>query len=61
MTNPQPPFLTARTVLILLTSVFFGTVFGTITFWSTGTVPSAVLAGLTATGVSVPVLRTLIH
>ncbi|MEU0989928.1 hypothetical protein [Streptomyces sp. NPDC005953] len=61
MTNPQPPFLTVHTVLVLLTAAFFGAAFGALAYWSAGSVPGAALIGLSTAGVSIPVLRTLIH
>ncbi|MEU5400573.1 hypothetical protein ABZ348_14930 [Streptomyces sp. NPDC005963] len=56
MTNPQSPFLTVHTVLVLLTAAF-----GALAYWSAGSVPGAALIGLSTAGVSIPVLRTLIH
>ncbi|MER6431918.1 hypothetical protein ABT272_29955 [Streptomyces sp900105245] len=66
MSSPVPmpqgpaPFLTIHTAVVLLIAVVIGLVVGGLTFLSGGAVAAAVLAGLTATGVSVPVLRTLI-
>ncbi|MGW4200138.1 hypothetical protein [Streptomyces sp. NPDC004726] len=61
MTNTKQPFLTVHAALVLLAAVVFGVVLGTLAFWSTGNVPSAVLVGLTTTGISVPALRGLIQ
>ncbi|MFE7326560.1 hypothetical protein ACFU8W_16525 [Streptomyces sp. NPDC057565] len=63
MTNPQPPqqpFLTMHTALILLIALVLGAAFGALTFLTAESVAAAVLAGLTTTGVSIPVLRTLV-
>jgi hypothetical protein len=54
------PFLTIHTAVVLLIAVVIGLVVGGLTFLSGGAVAAAVLAGLTAAGVSVPVLRSLI-
>ncbi|MFD8290587.1 hypothetical protein [Streptomyces lavendulae] len=59
---PEPgPFMTLHTALVLLAAAFIGAVVGGLTFLSGGPVAGAVLAGITASGVSVPVLRTLIR
>jgi uncharacterized membrane protein YccC len=55
------PFLTIHTAVVLLIAVVIGLVVGGLTFLSGGAVATAVLAGLTAAGVSVPVLRSLIE
>ncbi|AEY85287.1 hypothetical protein SHJG_0005 [Streptomyces hygroscopicus subsp. jinggangensis 5008] len=66
MSSPVPtpqgpaPFLTIHTAVVLLIAVVIGLVVGGLTFLSGGAVAAAVLAGLTAAGVSVPVLRSLI-
>ncbi|MEU6687760.1 hypothetical protein [Streptomyces sp. NPDC046832] len=54
------PLLSQRTLLILLTAVVIGAVFGVLTFFSASSVAGAVLAGLGATGVSVMGLHALI-
>jgi hypothetical protein len=54
------PFLTIHTAVVLLIAVVIGLVVGGLTFLSGGAVAAAVLAGLTAAGVSIPVLRSLI-
>lgn len=54
------PFLTIHTAVVLLISVVIGLIVGGLTFLSSGAVAAAVLAGLTAAGVSVPGLRSLI-
>ncbi|WP_445280250.1 hypothetical protein [Streptomyces sp. DSM 118148] len=58
MPTPQgpAPFLTIHTAVVLLIAVVIGLVVGGLTFLSGGAVAAAVLAGLTAAGVSVPVL-----
>ncbi|MFI8094062.1 hypothetical protein ACIF9R_38180 [Streptomyces sp. NPDC086080] len=62
MPTPQgpAPFLTIHTAVVLLIAVVIGLVVGGLTFLSGGAVAAAVLAGLTAAGVSIPVLRSLI-
>ncbi|MFE6200946.1 hypothetical protein [Streptomyces sp. NPDC057838] len=66
MSSPVPtpqgpaPFLTIHTAVVLLIAVVIGLVVGGLTFLSGGAVAAAVLAGLTAAGISIPVLRSLI-
>ncbi|MCM1943501.1 hypothetical protein NC239_35475 [Streptomyces sp. G3] len=66
MSSPVPtpqgpaPFLTIHTAVVLLIAVVIGLIVGGLTFLSGGAVAAAVLAGLTAAGVSIPVLRSLI-
>lgn len=66
MISPVPtpqgpaPFLTIHTAVVLLIAVVIGLIVGGLTFLSGGAVAAAVLAGLTAAGVSVPGLRSLI-
>ncbi|MET4662931.1 putative membrane protein YccC [Streptomyces sp. PvP037] len=66
MSSPVPtpqgpaPFLTIHTAVVLLIAVVIGLIVGGLTFLSGGAVAAAVLAGLTAAGVSVPGLRSLI-
>lgn len=67
MTSPSPPsaggpepLLTQRSLLILLAGCFVGLVFGCLTFLSTGNVPEAVVAGLTAAGASVLGLQSVV-
>lgn len=54
------PFMTVHTALVLLAAVVVGLVMGGLSFAGGRTVAGAVLSGLTAGGVSVPVLRCLI-
>lgn len=54
------PFLTIHTAVVLLIAVVIGLIVGGLTFLSGGAVAAAVLAGLTAAGVNIPVLRSLI-
>ncbi|MFE2916743.1 hypothetical protein [Kitasatospora indigofera] len=54
------PFLTARTVLILLAAVIIAIVVGGLSFLGGAPVAGAVLAGLIAFGTSAPVLHKLI-
>ncbi|TXR94528.1 hypothetical protein EAO73_34985 [Streptomyces sp. col6] len=56
----SPPFLTIHTAVVLLIAVVIGLIAGGLTFLSGGAAAAAVLAGLTAAGLSVPVLRSLI-
>lgn len=58
---PEPPFISMHTTVVLLTSVVIGLVVGGLTFLSDFSTPGAVLAGLGAAGLSVPVLRSLIR
>ncbi|WP_405541017.1 hypothetical protein OG478_52685 [Streptomyces phaeochromogenes] len=58
---PEPPFISMHTTVVLLTSVVIGLVVGGLTFLSDFSAPGAVLAGLGATGLSVPVLRSLMR
>lgn len=66
MSSPVPtpqgpaPFLTIHTAVVLLIAVVIGLVVGGLTFLSGGAVAAVVLAGLTAAGISIPVLRSLI-
>ncbi|MFF7459606.1 hypothetical protein [Kitasatospora sp. NPDC008115] len=55
------PLLSVRTTLVLLTATVIGVVVGVLAFLAGGPVAGAVLAGLTATGTSVPVLNGLIQ
>lgn len=59
--NSGQPFMTMHTVVVLLTSMFIGVIAGGLTYLTAVPVAGAVLAGLTAAGASVPVLRSLIH
>ncbi|MEU8990424.1 hypothetical protein AB0C98_28975 [Streptomyces sp. NPDC048558] len=59
--GPQTePLLPQRAVLVLLSASFMGLVVGGLTYFSTGNVAGAVLAGLTCTGVSTLALHQLI-
>lgn len=53
--------MTVHTALVLLSAAFIGLVVGGLSFLSGGPAAAAVLAGLTACGVSIPVLRSLIR
>ncbi|MFD4865277.1 hypothetical protein [Streptomyces sp. NPDC058412] len=70
--NPQPaaesprdaatqPFLSLHTTVVLLTALVIGLVIGGLTFLTGISAAAAVLAGLTGTGASTPVLRSLIR
>jgi hypothetical protein len=50
-----------HTAVILLTAIVIGLVIGGLTFLSDFSAPGAVLAGLAASGLGVPVLRQLIR
>ncbi|MER6421132.1 hypothetical protein [Streptomyces sp. NPDC001137] len=59
--TPEPPFLSMHTAVVLLTAAVIGLIVGGLTFLSNLSVPGAVLAGLGAGSLSVPVLRLLIR
>lgn len=58
---PEPPFISMHTAVVLLTAVVIGLVVGGLTFLSEFSTAGAVLAGLTASGLSLPALRSLIR
>ncbi|MFC8006777.1 hypothetical protein ACFUC0_24345 [Bacillus subtilis] len=62
--TPRPdasrPLLTVHAAIVLLMAVLVGTVAGVLTGHSTGNTAGAILAGLGAAGLSVPVLHNLI-
>ncbi|GGP93381.1 hypothetical protein [Streptomyces melanogenes] len=58
---PESPFISMHTAVILLTAIVIGLVIGGLTFLSDFSAPGAVLAGLGASGLSVPGLRQLIR
>ncbi|MGW6688880.1 hypothetical protein [Streptomyces sp. NPDC054961] len=60
-TPATAPFLPLHTAIVLLAAVVIGFVAGGLTFLSGGPAAGSVLAGLTAAGASVPVLRSLIQ
>lgn len=57
---PEPPFLSLHTTVVLLTAFVIGITVGFLTVLTQVPVAGAVLAGLTASGSSVPALRSLI-
>ncbi|MGW3980135.1 hypothetical protein [Streptomyces mirabilis] len=57
---PEPPFLSLHTTVVILTALVIGLVVGVLTVLAGVPVAGSVLAGLTATGSSVPILRSLI-
>ncbi|MFJ8694441.1 hypothetical protein [Streptomyces roseolilacinus] len=57
---PEPPFLSLHTAVVLLTAFVIGITVGCLTALTQVPVAGAVLAGLTASGSSVPALRSLI-
>ena len=58
---PEPPFLTLHTAVILLAALVIGLLIGVLTVFTDVPPAAAVIAGLTATGASIPVLRSLIR
>ncbi|MFJ9447191.1 hypothetical protein ACIRRH_35875 [Kitasatospora sp. NPDC101235] len=61
-TQPETaPLLTAYAALILLTAAVIGLITGGLAFLSGSPAAGAILAGLSGTGVSVPVLHRLIR
>lgn len=58
---PEPPFISMHTAVVLLTAVVIGLVVGGLTFLSEFSTAGAVLAGLAASGLSLPILRSLIR
>ncbi|ANH93502.1 MULTISPECIES: hypothetical protein [unclassified Streptomyces] len=58
---PAPPFLSLHTTVVLLAAVVIGLVMGFLTARTGAPVAAAVIAGLTSSGASVPVLRGLIR
>jgi hypothetical protein len=65
--NPSPnepaiaePFLSLHTTVVLLTALVIGLVIGGLTALAGAPATVAIIAGLTSTGASTPVLRTLI-
>ncbi|MGX1887498.1 hypothetical protein [Streptomyces sp. NPDC055287] len=57
---PEPPFLSLHTTVVLLAALVTGLVAGGLTALTDAPLAGAVLAGLTAAGSAVPVLRSLI-
>lgn len=53
------PLLTAHAAIVLLMAAFMGTIDGVLTAFSTKEASTALLAGLGAAGLSVPVLHRL--
>jgi len=58
--EPEPPFLSLHTTVVLLTSFAVGLVAGGLTALSGTPGAGSVLAGLATAGSAVPVLRSLI-
>ncbi|MFJ9782624.1 hypothetical protein ACIRSS_23790 [Amycolatopsis sp. NPDC101161] len=56
----EPPFMSLRTLLILLVGFVFGVVSGFLTFLAYRNVAGAVLAGLGTAGAAIAVLNGLI-
>ncbi|MEU9497137.1 hypothetical protein [Streptomyces sp. NPDC048196] len=59
--EPEAPFLSVHTTVVLLTSVVIGIVVGCLTALAGTPVAAAVVAGMAAAGASIPVLRSLIR
>ncbi|AZM64985.1 hypothetical protein DMA10_36845 [Streptomyces sp. WAC 01420] len=59
--EPEPPLLSLHATVVLLSALVIGIVIGGLTVLTDAPVAAAVIAGLTAAGVSVPVLRSLIR
>ncbi|RSS72382.1 hypothetical protein EF911_23275 [Streptomyces sp. WAC06128] len=59
--QPEPPFLPMHTAVVLLAAAVIGLVVGLLTVATRVPPASAALAGLTAAGFSVPILRSLIR
>ncbi|MEV0981852.1 hypothetical protein [Streptomyces sp. NPDC049915] len=57
----EAPFLTLHTAVVLLTAAAIGGCIGVLTLFTHVPLAAAVIAGLTATGASIPVLRSLIR
>jgi hypothetical protein len=55
-----PPFIALHTTVVLVVAILIALTIGGLTFLTTGSVPGAMLAGLTAGGTSVHRLRSLI-
>ncbi|WP_327267130.1 hypothetical protein OG444_40065 (plasmid) [Streptomyces sp. NBC_01232] len=55
------PFLSLHTTVVLLTALVIGLVMGGLTFLTGTSAAAALIVGLTGTGVSTPVLRSLIR
>ncbi|MEV6403991.1 hypothetical protein AB0M58_13735 [Streptomyces bobili] len=53
----RTPLLSTHSALVLTIAVIIGVAIGCLTYLGTRQVPTATIAGLTAFGVSVPVLR----
>ncbi|MFE2582915.1 hypothetical protein [Streptomyces sp. NPDC059378] len=58
---PAAPFLSLRSAVVLLTATVIGLIIGGLTVLTSAPIAAAVIAGLTSTGASIPVLRTLIE
>ncbi|MFD8543256.1 hypothetical protein [Streptomyces sp. NPDC059649] len=59
--EPEAPFLSLHTAVVLLISVVIGIVVGCLTALAGTPVPAAVVAGMAAAGAAIPVLRSLIR
>ncbi|MEU0988698.1 hypothetical protein [Streptomyces sp. NPDC005953] len=59
--NPREPFLSLYTTVVLLTAIVIGLTIGALTVFTGAPAAAAVIAGITSTGASVPVLRSLIQ
>ncbi|MFH8589045.1 hypothetical protein ACH4GP_32485 [Streptomyces celluloflavus] len=59
--EPDPPFLSLHTTVVRLAAAVIGIVLGCLTALAGTSAAGAVVAGLTAAGASVPVLRSLVR
>ncbi|BDM74308.1 hypothetical protein HEK616_77950 (plasmid) [Streptomyces nigrescens] len=59
--EPEPPFLSVHTTVVLLAAVVIGIVVGCLTALAGTPVAAAVVAGMAAAGAGIPVLRSLIR
>ncbi|MFG2271912.1 hypothetical protein ACWEGX_08155 [Streptomyces chartreusis] len=57
----EPPFLSLHTAVVLLAALAIGLAIGVLTAFTGVPGAAAVIAGLTTTGASIPVLRSLIR
>lgn len=61
MSSPQTPLFSIRLALILLLALVCGGIVGLLTWLAGDNIPAAVLAGLTAAGLSVIAFHNLIE
>ncbi|QQQ79809.1 hypothetical protein IOD16_16280 [Saccharothrix sp. 6-C] len=61
MSSPQPPLFTLRLALILLLALVCGGIVGLLAWLAGDNIPAAILAGLTAVGLSAIAFHNLIE